>query len=213
MEIYMDKNSVEKSNSFKLLVLDEISRDPQFFRRVNLIRYTIPSESQNLTPEDITGKVTAVLDLRNEGAFRVDSWEQKSKTEFKFVFYLQVVQPEFDQIHNKYKNQEQTDKIISGTSKLITQLPEGGKYKVVRKMATLFDKENKVKNYLLARCINPTAPQNGKRRKLGINDYKNSKTSYDKEIKNRFRILKKYWKLLGCTVKFRSESSEIVQTK
>ncbi len=135
----MSKNSEEKSNSFKLLVLDEISKDPYFFKRNNLIRYEIPKEGEDLDRSIEAGKVTAVWDLRNEGAFKIERWEQERSEELKFEFYLEILHPGFGEICTKYglDNKEQNtgpyDKnkgrlILYKNGRTVYTAPTGRKY-------------------------------------------------------------------------------------
>lgn len=100
--------------------------------------------------------------------------------------------------------------------KLENAIREGGKYRVLKKMARLFDEKTNVKNYKLVQCFIPTIRGlNGRRRKFSEHDYKDRKSFYDddEKINNHFKGLKKYWETLGYTVKFGKYSSRVALTK
>lgn len=110
MEINESNNSVVETDSFKLFVLDEISKKQDFFKRNNLIRYVIPKPEEIIDNQVVAKRVIAVWDLANEGAFRINGDYEFFPDEFKYVFLLEVLRPEFNQLHKKYKSLEHSNK-------------------------------------------------------------------------------------------------------
>ncbi len=105
------------------------------------------------------------------------------------------------EIHQKHE--ESKTKLPAVASRFISRkslehqladaIPRGGKNKVLRRMAKLFDESKVVENYKLAQDINPTIRGNaGLLRKRSKKDYLYDKEKYDERIKNHFRGLKKY---------------------
>ena len=93
-------------------------------------------------------------------------------------------------------------------------IPKGRKYKVIRKMARLFNMERKVDNYRLARCVMPVVRnQRGTYIKFRKKDYDAKKSYYDTKLKNHFKVARKYWKRIGYTVRFHGEYSCVVSLK
>lgn len=116
-----------------------------------------------------------------------------------------ITKGEFDQQYN-LSGQPESDKL----GRFSSEIPENDKqYKHLRKIAELFDKRDKIENYLLAQCIKPTIRNGSKYTKLSKSLYQQHKASYDKQIKNRFRTFNRFLKPLGYKVKFRSKTSII----
>jgi len=96
----------------------------------------------------------------------------------------------------------------SSVISLDSVIPNTGKYKVHRRMAKHFNKKDIVSNFTLASCIDPTVLSNNKRRKLNKSDYSSNKVKFNKRIKARLLILKKFWRHLGFTVKFNANETQ-----
>ncbi len=98
--------------------------------------------------------------------------------------------------------------------KLELAIPTGRRYRVLRKMACLFDKESSVENYKLARCFTrKLRGHNNNLRKLKMEDYLIKKTKYDEQIRNRFKILNCYLKGTNYVARFGKHRSKIVSLK
>ena len=100
--------------------------------------------------------------------------------------------------------------------KLENAIPRGGKYRVSRRMARIFDNEKSVNNYQLVQCFTPTVLGNsGRLRKFSEKDYKSRKFSHkdDEKMKNHFKMLNKFWKNIGYVARFGKYHSKIVLIK
>lgn len=82
--------------------------------------------------------------------------------------------------------------------KFLSVIPKGGKYRIHRRMAELFENKESVRAYLLARCVQPTIET----KKLRFKDYKARHIEYDKRIRNSIRILNRYLVPTGYEIKF-----------
>ncbi len=100
--------------------------------------------------------------------------------------------------------------------KLESTIPKEPKCRVLRKMARLFDNEKIVNNYQLVQCFIPTMRGNNRRlRKFSEKDYKSRKSDHkdDEKLKNRFKMLNKFWKNIGYATRFGKYQSKIVLIK
>lgn len=98
--------------------------------------------------------------------------------------------------------------------RLENSIPTGGKYRVLRKMARLFDKEKVVSNYQLVQCFKATTRGNNRRlRKFSKKDYYDGKIKYDERLTNRFKQLKRFWRGLDYAITFSKHQSRIVFTR
>ena len=94
--------------------------------------------------------------------------------------------------------------------KLELVVPKGGKYKVTRKMARLFDREINIENYKLAQCLKYKLINN---KKLNKRDYEFGKTKYDEKIRNHLKVLNRFLKPINRVARYRRLSSRIVLLK
>ena len=79
-------------------------------------------------------------------------------------------------------------------------------YKVLNRMAALFQKSTVVDNYYLAKCIHPLLKQE---------DYKTLKnqTAYNTDIYNRFRALRRYFTKVNVMIDFTRDVSKLQPLK
>jgi len=99
---------------------------------------------------------------------------------------------------NEYRSRHQLENAI----------PKGKKYKILKRMARLFDKYHRVENYKLTQCSNHKIRNfKGKLKTISKKEYGYKKTYYDQEIRNRFKILNRYWKFLGYKSHYRKKIS------
>lgn len=112
-------------------------------------------------------------------------------------------------------NYQKSEKIKVGKSKhnsnLLESIPGGGKYKVPRKIAELFQSKDEIDNFYLAKCLKIKLQQNNKTVVLTKTRYKANKEKYDRQIKNCLRTIRKKWKPLGYSIQYRKEKSKVVQ--
>jgi hypothetical protein len=91
-------------NKYHLSVMGELKRSPYFFKQNNLLRYLIPSESENINNNEVGRKVMAVWDLRDWGAFEITNSGEAlipDRYKLKYEFYLKVVHQVFDDVYQK----------------------------------------------------------------------------------------------------------------
>lgn len=90
-------------------------------------------------------------------------------------------------------------------------IPNGKKYKILRRMARLFDKSPSVENYRLFQTFNKKVRNDRRQlKKPSQKDYNYKKDYYDIQIRNRFKKLNELWKPLGRKVRFRQKKSHII---
>lgn len=92
-----------KFTNYHLLVLEDIRSDPFFYKRNNLLRYKIPKDDEISDKDSIVNKVTTVWDLRDWGAFNINN-SHPHLGRLNYEFYLQILHPEFEQIHKRVKD-------------------------------------------------------------------------------------------------------------
>lgn len=113
------------TNKYRLLVLEDIKADTYYYRRQNLIRYRISKNEDDLSGEEFMGKVTAVRDLRDKGAFRVNNDELRGS---EYESYLEILQPEFEKIYKGIKDSMSEDELpeleLKGLEEIAVKRPK-----------------------------------------------------------------------------------------
>lgn len=114
---------------------------------------------------------------------------------------------------------EETIKWNQTVKPLMSTLPKGKRYKVVRKMAKLlvsaFVAGKGVNNFDLAKCLKIRLQERFKSPQLDANPsketYKSNLNIYNQKIENCFRTLKQYWLLLGYDIQSSGNKSRLVK--
>lgn len=188
-----DKNKLGKILKKISILIDETPKE-------SLLRYVFKNKKMYVW------EANYLFILSRSGVIKI--YDKEIDVDGENVFYLQLLD---EQKFYRFKREfvgSNAAIFQDEHSDLMNVIPEDRKNKVVRKMAELLVKINKVDNHLLAKAINPTIQVSiGKRRKFAKKDYNRKK--HNPLIENRFVTLKRLWKPLGYTVRQQGSYSEL----
>jgi hypothetical protein len=151
--------------------------------------------------------------LSKNNRLTIDTWlaenekQVNSLLEFKKLSDKKLTDAKIDLTfyRNKIKIADEIRR-QGGKKDLLSSIPKNGKYKVLRRMAKVFQGKNEVPAYLLAQCVRPTL--NG--RKFTKKDFNNNKRFYKTKIKNRLESLTP---LIGFQIKSRGNKYVLEDAK
>ncbi|HWY79823.1 MAG TPA: hypothetical protein VNW29_05710 [Candidatus Sulfotelmatobacter sp.] len=133
-----------------------------------------------------------VVDIRS-GIIKMQQDAEKEIEKIEQVYKSKRNLRDFAYELNRNNNSRKTSQVRD----LENLIPNGGKYKVQKRMAKHFSKRDVIENYLLTSCIKPTIQHKKFTKKV----YLSNKKIFDGKIKNGLKTFNRIIKQLALTVK------------